>query len=246
MTPPNVASPTVRTSASDPPEPLRKSKLLASVTGIDHVFATLPERIPEEFGWTTLRPRWRQVHGTQGSEVFHAQQDCGEVDSLWTATPGLPVAATSADCVPILLARKDGTRVAAVHAGWRGTQARILSALWLKLRASGEKPRDWVAAIGPAIGPCCYEVSETLALEFRREFGWLAVPSHRRLDLPLINALELHEIGLEELELLRACTRCARTSDDEAAGDGFAFRSFRREGKGAPQHSIIRIRPPGE
>jgi YfiH family protein len=220
-----------------------RSHLLLQIPGIEHGFFTrqqlvpvLPSQTDWATEWSSLKPRWNQVHGTSSCEVIHAAQECGAVDALWTGMPGLPIGAVSADCVPILLSRRDGRKVAAVHAGWRGTQARILERLWDTLRAAGEQPRDWIAAVGPAIGPCCYEVSEELARDFRREFGWEAVPSFRHLDLPLVNAQQLRRIGLEDLELLRSCTRCARAEDGS-----FLFNSYRRDGKSSPQYSIIRV-----
>ena len=144
----------------------------------------------------------------------------------------------TADCIPVLMANKRGTCIAAIHAGWRGTRAHTLIHLWNELRIRKEHPRDWVAAIGPAIGPCCYEVSEELAEDFYDEFkyldpsGRLAVPTSRRLDLQSINAAELRKIGLAEVEILPYCTRCSVAP---------LFHSYRREGGGTRQWSIIRI-----
>lgn len=228
-----------------------RSHLLDQVPGISYGFGDLKNPVPFLGGqpeflaeWNAKRPRWKQVHGIACAEVIHAAQECGEVDGLYTRARSIPIAAVSADCVPILLSRRDGRAVASAHSGWRGTRARILVALWQALKAQGEAPKDWVAAVGPAIGPCCYEVSEELADDFKREFGWSAVPSHRHLDLPLINAQILKEIGIGELELLRGCTRCARSSTlpgGQTGDDSFAFHSYRREGGGTREYSVIRI-----
>ncbi len=136
---------------------------------------------------------------------------------------------TSADCVPVLAARTDGRAVAALHAGWRGTLAGAASELVRALVARGEDPSRWVAAIGPAIGPCCYEVSAELA----REFG----ARTRMLDLPALNAAQLRAAGIGAVELLRACTRCAR---DERGAPLYA--SYRRDGRGQQQRSSIAAR----
>lgn len=211
-----------------------QSQLLSKIPGIVHGFGTADEPVLAELlpAWNALKPKWSQVHKADVAHVTYAHQNCGEVDAFWTSEPGLPVAVVTADCVPILLARKDGKAVAAVHAGWRGTRAHILSVLWEKLRAKGEWPSEWVAAVGPAIGPCCYEVSEEIAQDFAQEFESfgekLAVPRHRILDLPAINAKELERIGVAEVDLLRHCTRC---------GEG--FHSYRREGAGTRQYSMI-------
>lgn len=220
--------------------PRPRSAVLDKIPGIDHSFGCLKLQAPTDIcaDWLSLKPTWRQVHETASREVVMAGQELGDTDALFTFEVGLPIAATHADCVPILLARRDGGTVAAVHAGWRGTRSRILRALFTELALRGEKPSNWVAAVGPAIGPCCYEVSEELASDFAREFAshgpGLAVPRHRILDLPAINAAELRGIGLAEVELLRACTRCA--VDAEGAP---LFNSYRREGKSSRQFSAI-------
>lgn len=218
-----------------------KSKLLSNIPGVIHGFGTRAEPISKEItgSWSSLAPKWKQVHGVTCAEVNSPQQECGEVDALFTFSPGLPIAVVTADCVPILLARRTGGAVAAVHAGWRGSRNRILTELWKSLSSRGESPSEWVASIGPAIGPCCYEVSEELALDFAKAFdpifGTLAVPRYRTLDLPALNQAELLAIGLFEVELLRACTRCSGIPGDEN------YHSFRREGGGKRQYSMISI-----
>lgn len=220
-----------------------RSHLLDRIPGIDHGFGDLTTPVPTQFltDWEPKRPRWKQVHGKAFCEVVHAAQECGEVDALITRAPGIPIAAVSADCVPVLFAKRDGTAVASAHAGWRGTRARIVQEVWRHLASQGEKAADWVAAIGPAIGPCCYEVAEELAADFQREFGWMAVPSFRRLDLPLINAAQLREVGFSDVEILRACTHCALDTFGRNR-----FHSYRRamnepERKGTREYSVIRI-----
>lgn len=215
-----------------------KSELLSGVPGVTHGFGSRDENIPAPLAreWGRKRPVWKQVHGVAIAEVVEPGQSCGEVDALWTRGPGLPLAVVSADCVPVLLARRRGGAVAAVHAGWRGTRARIVRRLLECLAARGESPGDWSAAIGPAIGPCCYEVSEDLAREFAAEFADFsgAVPGHRRLDLPAINAAELRAGGLRDVELIRACTRCSADSSGRPL-----YHSYRREGGGTRQFSMI-------
>lgn len=215
-----------------------KSKLLSQVPGIHHGFGGRNENVPAHLAieWNAKRAAWKQVHGAAFAEVRESGQACGEVDALWTRKPGLPIAVVTADCVPVLLARRDGGAVAAVHAGWRGTRARILRRLFEGLAAAGEAPGDWVAAIGPAIGPCCYEVSEDLARDFAAQFAEVggAVPRRRHLDLPAINRAELRSIGLFDVEVIRACTRCSMDGDGKPL-----FHSYRREGGGTRQYSVI-------
>lgn len=210
---------------------------LLQQAGILHGFGDRSSPIPVELAqpWEATRPQWKQVHGTACTEVSVSGASCGEVDGLYSRRSGQTVGVVTADCVPVLLARKDGRAVAAVHAGWRGTRARILRRLWERLRTEGESPQDWIAAVGPSIGPCCYQVSEELAADFAKEFGSRFLPAHRMLDLPAINAEELKQLGLGAVEVLRACTFCT-------GGASPVFHSFRREGSGTRQYSLIQAR----
>jgi YfiH family protein len=216
------------------------SALLSGIPGIIHGFGEMSEPLPSVLapGWDERKPGWKQVHGAAVAEVRGAGQACGEVDGLWTratsSTVGAPIAVAHADCVPVLLAREDGGVIAAVHAGWRGTRARILGALWRALGAEGEDPALYVAAVGPAIGPCCYQVSEEIAADFAHEFSALsgAVPAPRMLDLATINQFQLHELGIKRTEILRYCTRCSKKPE---------FHSYRREGGNTRQWSGLMI-----
>lgn len=213
-----------------------KSSLLSSVKGIAHGFGTSNEPIPQFLGqlWNTARPIWKQVHGIDCAHVRSPQQSCGQVDGLYSQEKGIPIGIATADCVPLLFTHRKGQMVAAVHAGWRGTRAHITSQLLKNLKSLGQDPQDWVVAIGPAIGPCCYEVSEELAAEFEQEFSALgkgvAVPEFRKLDLPGIHQAELRQLGFAEVDLLRYCTRCSSNP---------AFHSYRRDGGGTRQYSVI-------
>lgn len=218
-----------------------QSPMLSGIPGILHGFGTRANPVPAPLleHWSRARPAWKQVHGTGSAEVRAPGERCGEVDALFSFKPLAPVGVVTADCVPVLLARRDGAAVAAIHAGWRGTRARILPALFRRLASEhGEEASHWVAAIGPSIGPCCYEVSEELAEEFASEFrslgAGLAVPRQRYLDLPAINEAELRRLGIGEVQVLRACTRCGLTASGEPR-----FHSYRREGGGTRQYSII-------
>ena len=217
-----------------------KSLVLNQVPGIQYGFGSLDEPIPSHLKarWEQVRPIWKQVHGVGIAQVEEAGQSCGEVDALFTSQLDLPIAVVTADCVPVLLAHHEGRKVAAVHAGWRGTRARILKTLWNRLSQLGEKPSDWVAAIGPSIGPCCYEGSEERASDVAKEFSDLGsekvVPRHRILDLPYINAEELRRMGLKQVDLIRACTKCSLHPQ---------FHSYRREGGGTRQFSMVMRTP---
>ena len=138
-------------------------------------------------------------------------------DGLWTDEPGLPVLAMSADCLPIALARANGgpPAVAVVHAGWRGLLAGIVESAVAALGG-----RALAAAIGPAIGPCCYEVRSDVADPFRERFGRRIV-SDARLDLWHAADVALRDAGVTHVERLDLCTACHPE----------LFFSHRRDGK---------------
>jgi YfiH family protein len=113
----------------------------------------------------------RQFH----SDVIHVaaapSAEAPKADALITRTPGLLLGVQTADCVPILLADTRQRVVAAIHAGWRGTLARIAVKTLGQMRMEfGTRPRDVVAALGPAIGRCCYEVGPEVAQAFAAQF----------------------------------------------------------------------------
>ena len=125
-------------------------------------------------------------------------------DGLWTDEPGLPILAMSADCLPLVLARTDGrgSAVAVLHAGWRGLLEDI-AASGVEALGGG----DLAAAIGPGIGPCCYEVGEEVAAPFRKRFGDDVVRD-RRLDLWTSAERALRAAGVERIHRVDRCTAC--------------------------------------
>jgi YfiH family protein len=113
----------------------------------------------------------RQFH----SDVVHVatapEENAPKGDALVTGTPGLLLGVQTADCVPILLADTRNRAVAAIHAGWRGTLARIVVKTLGRLQMEfGTRPHDVVASLGPAIGLCCYEVGPEVAQAFAAQF----------------------------------------------------------------------------
>ena len=144
-----------------------------------------------------------QVHSTRVLRAVPAMR--GEhADGLWTDEPGLPILAMSADCLPIALVRTSAAKpaVAVLHAGWRGLLAGIVAA---GADALGEGVL--AAAIGPAIGPCCYEVGEEVAAPFREHFGD-DVAREGRLDLWTSAERALRAAGVERVERFDRCTAC--------------------------------------
>jgi YfiH family protein len=104
---------------------------------------------------------WASVRQVHGATVLEADRPglVGEADAIFTRREGLPLVIRTADCVPVIL-ESDGA-VAVVHAGWRGIIAGVIESAVAALRDAGEAPRR--GAIGPAIGPCCYEVGPEVA-----------------------------------------------------------------------------------
>lgn len=94
-------------------------------------------------------------------------------DALITGRKGLLLGVVTADCVPVLVADTRRRAVAAFHAGWRGTLARIVErGIGTMRREFGSRPKDLIAAIGPAIGACCYSVGEEVRFEFESQFAY--------------------------------------------------------------------------
>lgn len=200
----------------------------------------------KDFALVTMK----QIH----SAVIHPfsavpEKTCSG-DASMTNRTGLLLGVQTADCVPILLVDTKKRAVAAVHAGWRGTLRRIVEKTVGRMRFEfGSRPEDVIAAIGPSIGPCCYEVGAEFVTKFTAQFAdadeyfdeprsgeepnplqWLnmAPPGHQpppknvRLDLRKANRSQLLAAGLRAQNIFDSglCTGC-RTD---------LFFSYRKEG----------------
>jgi len=159
--------------------------------------------------------RVRQVHGARAVRLDAACAPGEEADAVVSRARGVAAAVAVADCVPVLLADPDSGAVAAVHAGWRGTLAGAAEAGVRALeREAGASPARLLAAVGPSIGPCCYEISPELAARFAEALGGELV--HERpsphLDLWGSNRRVLERAGLraDRIEVLGRCTACER------------------------------------
>ena len=146
--------------------------------------------------------RWACLEQVHGASVLTADRPgrLGEADAMFTSIPGLPLAVGTADCVPVVI---EGTgSVAVVHAGWRGVAAGVVAAAATAMQETDGDPLR--AAIGPAIGPCCYEVGEDVLArlgDYAATTAW-GTPS---IDLPRAAAAQLG--GDVELWVSRLCTR---------------------------------------
>lgn len=163
-----------------------------------------------------------------------------EADGLVTSRAGEVVAVRTADCVPILLVDRRNPVVAAVHAGWRGTVAEI--ARHAVERASAEfgcRPEEMEAAIGPAIGPCCFEVGDEVAAQFDRSLIHSNAKPH--IDLIEANRRQLIQAGLrgERIRHAGVCTFCAPEGlhsyrrQGAASGRMLAFAGIREGSQGS-------------
>ena len=148
-----------------------------------------------------------QVHGADVAVVGGPGHHDG-CDVLISTTAGLALAVTCADCMPILLVAPGA--VAAAHAGWRGTASGApRAAVRALLSASGARPADLAAHIGPCIRRCCYEVGPEVASRFP-EPAVSRVAGAWRLDLPAAARLQLVAAGVPEAAIadVGACTAC--------------------------------------
>ncbi|MDB5096877.1 MAG: hypothetical protein JWM80_1298 [Cyanobacteria bacterium RYN_339] len=159
-----------------------------------------------------------QIHGGDVQAVAQRAQETLYGDAIVSATPGLPIGIYTADCTPILLHDPGTGAVGAVHAGWRGTVARVvMNAAQRMVDELGGDPARLRAAIGPAIGPCCFEVGEEVAAAIAAQ-GWpgweRAIVRDARpkphVDLFAANRDQLLAFGLraENVFVSHACTSC--------------------------------------
>jgi YfiH family protein len=164
----------------------------------------------------------KQIHSAVVVEAEgHPGDRFAEGDALITGEPGCIVGVRTADCVPILIADSRTRAVAAVHAGWRGCAAGILGVAVRRMADRfGSLPEDLHAAIGPAIGGCCYEVGPEVAHRFGT---WNPDLKHAagavKIDLADLNARQLTGIGVPDVWRSNLCTYC----------EADRFWSFRRD-----------------
>jgi polyphenol oxidase len=144
----------------------------------------------------------RQVHAATVNRAAPGERG-REGDGLWTDEPGVPMLKLTADCLPVALARRNGSpALALLHAGRLGLLDGIVEA---GVAALGG--RNLAAAVGPGIGPCCYEVGDDIADAYRTRFG-SAVVRGRNLDLWTVADRLLREAGVGAVERVDVCTAC--------------------------------------
>jgi YfiH family protein len=149
-----------------------------------------------------------QVHGRNVALVECDTAPRPQCDVLITGSSARALMLRFADCTPVLVADPKRKVVAVVHAGWRGSAMRAASAAVSALvEAFSSNPKDLVAGIGPAIGPCCYTVGEDVVAAFADRPALL---KDGRLDLWEANRAALVEAGVPEaqIEVAGVCTQC--------------------------------------
>jgi YfiH family protein len=157
----------------------------------------------------------RQTHSDQ-----HRLNDTPceeETDAVLLTETGIAAMVQVADCVPIILYEPERHIGAVIHAGWRGTAKRITAKVAQTLIQQHQAQADRIVAlIGPSIGGCCYEVSMEVADEVGstiphvslKEYGEMQSNGKPRIDLKQVNRLQLANLGINQIEILAACTFC--------------------------------------
>ncbi len=176
-------------------------------------------------------PAWlEQVHGDR---IIQAGDPDSRADGVWTPQAGWPCVVLTADCLPVLLARVDGTAVAAVHAGWRGLHAGILARAVETLAPQGQTLSAW---LGPAISANAYQVGEdvhrafvSLGPEYKKAFRRDGKPGHWRFSLAYAATLTLNAAGVADVSGGDHCT----------ASDPVHFYSYRAEGQTGRFASLV-------
>ncbi|MEW6730951.1 MAG: peptidoglycan editing factor PgeF [Acidobacteriota bacterium] len=163
----------------------------------------------------------KQIHSAESHIVIepeqteHARVSC---DALLTDQPYVLLGIQTADCLPVLIVDPVRRAIAGIHAGWRGTLARIVERTLDRMQESfGSNATHCLAALGPAIGPCCFEVGPDVHKPFAAEFAYVERLFSRHqpngkayLDLPAANREQLLNAGLasDNIFIWQDCTRC--------------------------------------
>ena len=180
-------------------------------------------------------PRWlRQVHGV--AVAVELADDEPEADAAVTSTPGAVLAILTADCLPVVLAAKDGGEIAVAHAGWRGLCAGVLEATVAAMHTPPERLMAW---LGPAAGPRAYEVGEEVFDAFtdrdgRARMAFLPTrPGHWTVDLYTLARQRLLDAGVLDVHGGELCT----------ITDPARFFSHRRDGRSGRIATLAWIAP---
>ena len=191
-------------------------------------------RLAEHAGYDPAQLQiMRHVHGTAVWKVGEPVPDDAEFDGLVCDQVGPVLAAFAADCIPLVFAEPEARLCGSAHAGWRGTVAGVVGNVIARLVALGGRARAIRVALGPSIGPCCFEVGPEVVAEFRAAFGALpglvvAGPNKDHIDLRVAMRAQLERAGVapDAIDDQPPCTRC----------EAERFFSYRRDGKAGGMH----------
>jgi YfiH family protein len=175
----------------------------------------------------------KHVHGTAVWQVGEPLPEPPEFDGLVTDRVGPVLGAFAADCVPMLFADPDARVIGACHAGWRGMVAGVATRVVERMTALGAAPARIRVALGPSIGPCCFEVGPEVVAAFRAELGEVsglvvAGPVKDHISLRVAAQAILARAGLRA-DLIDAAPPCTRCTPDR-------FFSYRRDGQAGGVH----------
>ena len=176
---------------------------------------------------TRLSANWPNTTGLAHAKQIHSDRVLlvespgpqGQGDALVTNTPGIAVSIRTADCLPILIADPRNRAVAAIHAGWRGVVSEIaIRAVEMLRQRFDSAPADLVVAIGPGIGPCCFEVGPDVAVQF-------GLTGRAKVDLVETTCRQLRRNGVvaSHIQSSGLCSYC----------NSELFESYRRDREGA-------------
>ncbi|MBQ3548728.1 MAG: peptidoglycan editing factor PgeF [Oscillospiraceae bacterium] len=178
-----------------------------AVLGLDDRRAVLSRQVHEDVV--------RCVTAQDEGKGLYRERDYASVDGLVTDVAGLPLVVFSADCNVILLHDPVRGAVGACHAGWRGTALGIArKTVEEMVRLYGCDPTHIRAAVGPAIGQCCFETDSDVPEALHRALGAEAAPyivwngKKFHIDLKAVNALWLRKAGVETIDICHHCTAC--------------------------------------
>ena len=217
------------------PDGIWRAPILDAQPWLDHGFGTALARPTGE---------WRELKQIHSAEVVGCDdwREGQEADALVTAQPGTRIAVKSADCLPVLLADPEKKAVAAIHAGWRGCVAGVVVRAVEQMQLLfGSRPEALLAAFGPSIRLCCFEVGLDVAQQFSPWFPeWESGTAPTHVNLPEASRRQLVSAGLlaEHISSIAPCTMCGGTIAEPQE-----FHSWRRNHtKGARMHSVIWVK----
>lgn len=175
-----------------------------------------------------------QTHSDNIGIITSIEETFDNTDALITNIPNIAIGLNFADCVPIIFYDESKKVVACAHAGWRGTVQQIgIKTVQKMIERYNSKPEDIIALIGASIGKCCFEVKEDVMEKIKnsipQKFHTEEVFSDNKVDLKLVNKIQLSNFGIKKIDVCENCTSC---SND-------LFYSYRKENGKCARHSAI-------